>query len=264
MAESVKRRVAAARLAVAFVAAGTIAGATAWAQAGPPPAPTAQSSAFDSFLKIDGIKGENIVDGSLLFKDFKKHQVPSYKQFQKVELSQRIFKKAILGRYYPKVEIDRLFIKGESTDYIKRSEISSYIKGSEADARYLKLSDEVVRGDGSVFTSSAVVGDQRVRLLDVPGLFTVDATWLTITITNTSGAPLTHTACVSGGQQISGGPLGQGEDLDCDGRDDVQTLQLIGTPPGGGPHVATLNFSSIPINPIPEDRQVTVQILIGM
>ena len=53
MAEKVKRRVAAARLAVAFVAAGTIAGAT-WAQAGPPP--TAESSAADIFAKLGDIK----------------------------------------------------------------------------------------------------------------------------------------------------------------------------------------------------------------
>ena len=164
---------------------------------GPPP-PTAQSSAFDSFLKIDNIKGENIVDGSLLYKDFKKYEVPSYKMFQKAELSRKHFQKVELNRVYPKVEIDRLFIKGESNDYIKRSEISSYIKGSEADARFIKLTDSVIRGDGSVFTASALVPavQSSARLLEVANMFTVDAMGPTIRIRNTSGAPLTHSACV--------------------------------------------------------------------
>ena len=90
MAENVKRRVAAARLAVAFVAATTIAGAAAWAQAGPPP--VAQSSASDIFAKLGDIKGEyvdsgNIDDGSLLYKDFQKGQIPSFKVFDKLDES---------------------------------------------------------------------------------------------------------------------------------------------------------------------------------
>src|SRR6478735_6760332 len=111
MAESVKRRVAAARLAVAFVAAGTIAGATAWAQAGPPP--TAQSSASDIFAKIGDIKGEfvdsaNVENGSLLFKDFKTGQVPSLGQFAKLDQSFFKYKKAVNNFKYD--------IKGELGD----------------------------------------------------------------------------------------------------------------------------------------------------
>jgi hypothetical protein len=265
MAESVKRRVAAARLAVAFVAAGTIAGATAWAQAGPPP-PTAQSSAFDSFLKIDSIKGENIVDGSLLFKDFKKHEVPSYKQFQKVEIAQRHFKKATLNRYYPKVEIDKLFIKGESTDYIKRAEISSYIKGEDADARYIKLSDSVVRGDGSVFTESALLADpSEQRMLSISGLVDVDAVngpSPHMKVTNSSSGPLTHTSCGDPQTPTPAGIVQPGESFSCPSDDASQTIQLIGE--GANPIVATLSFSGVPAVQGSGDTQFTTQILIGM
>ncbi|HEX7058911.1 MAG TPA: hypothetical protein VF176_03585 [Solirubrobacterales bacterium] len=261
MAESVKRRVAAARLAVAFVAAGTIAGATAWAQAGPPPAPTAQSSAFDSFLKIDGIKGENIVDGSLLFKDFKKHQVPSYKQFQKVEISQRAFKKAVLGRYYPKVEIDKLFIKGESTDYIKRSEISDYIKHSEADASYIKLGDAIM-GDGSVFTASKLVDSQTpTPLLDVQSMFTVDAMGPTIRITNTSGGELGHSSCPTAQGSVPAGSLQPGEHIDCFANDSTESIQFFSW--GELKASATVSFSSV-AKPGTPSMQDTVQILIGL
>jgi len=261
MAERVKRRVAAARLAVAFVAAGTIGGA-AWAQGGPPPAPTAQSSAGDAYLKIDGITSRNIVDGSLLYKDFKKRQVPSYQQYLKLKATGKHFKKVVLNRYYPKVEIDRLFIKGESNDYVKRSEISSYIKHSEADARYHKLSQSLVRGDGSVHTATATVGDQEVRLLAVPGMFTVDATGPQIKITNTSGAPLQHSTCPSAGSQ-NPAVLDPGQSMICDGGNGAaQTMQLVGAGAGGGPHVATINLSAIPMGP--GSTQATVQILIGL
>jgi hypothetical protein len=264
MAERVKRRVAAARLAVAFVAAGTIAGATAWAQAGPPP-PTAQSSAFDSFLKIDSIKGKNILDGSLLFKDFKKFEVPSYKQFHKNEIQQRHFKKAVFNRYYPKVEINKLFIKGESSDYIKRAEISSYIKGSEADARYLKHTDSVVRGDGSVFTESTLLADDsEQRMLSISGLVDVDGATTGpsphMKVTNTSGGPLTHTSC-GGTQGTPAGVIQPGESFSCPSDNASQTIQLIGA--GANPIVATLSFSGIPAVQ-GGSAQFTTQILIGL
>ena len=250
MAESVKRRVAAARLAVAFVAAGTIAGTGAWAQAAPPP-PTAQSSAFDSFLKIDNIKGENIVDGSLLYKDFKKYEVPSYKMFQKAEFSRKHFQKVELNRVYPKVEIDKLFIKHQDFDGL-------YIKHAEADARYIKLSDSVIRGDGSVFTATRVLPTvNKVTLLDVPGKFTVDTTGPIVTITNTSNAPLVMTSCPHGAGGVSVGELAAGASADCDDSDRAFTLQLI----GGDGSVATLNYSAVQV---PGGTQSTVQILIGL
>jgi hypothetical protein len=243
MAENVKRRVAAARMAVAFVAAGTIAGAAAWAQASPP-APTAKSSALNAYLKHKPLTSANIADGSLLYKDFKKHQVPSYRMFQKAELSRKHFEKVELNRVYPKVEIDRDFIK---------------IK--DADARYVKIDDigtKVVGGKGSVFTATRVLPTvNKVTLLDVPGRFTVDTQGPTITITNTSSSPLTYSSCGAGGA----GTLQPNEHTDCDDTDAVHTLQLIGG--ADGTEVATLDFSYIPTQGTP-NAQVTVQVLIGL
>ena len=252
MAESVKRRVAAARLAVAFVAAGTIAGASAWAQASPPP-PTAQSSALNAYLKL---KSSNIVDGSLLFEDMQKHQVPSWKEFKKFQASGEHFKKAVLGRYYTKAQLDSFFVKGESSDYVKHAEFDGvYFKYDQADALYIKQG-AAVNGDGSVHTATASVGAAlTVKLLDVPNLFTVDAKGPEITITNTSGGTLTHGACGA----LGGGTLAPNGTLKCTGNESTQTMQLITG--GTAPSVVTLSFSAIPNQGLTVD---TVQILIGL
>ncbi len=253
MAESVKRRVAAARLAVAFVAAGTIAGASAWAQASPP-APTAKSSALNAYLKLKGLTSANIADGSLLYKDFKKYEVPSEAAFKH-------FEKVVFNKYYPKVEIDRNFIKGQSSDYIKHQEFDGlYMKYGEADARYMKLDASVMHGDGSVLTATRLLPTvNKVTLLDVPGKFTVDTTGPTVTITNTSNAPLVMTSCPNGAGGVSVGKIAPGASADCDDSNSQAplTLQLI----GGDGSVATLNYSAVSVQ---GGTQSTVQILIGL
>jgi hypothetical protein len=246
MAESVKRRVAAARLAVAFVAAGTIAGATAWAQADPPP-PVAQSSARGQHIKKATLqlKSENIVDGSLLFKDFKKFEVPSYKHFQKVELDWRSYKKATLS--------DISTIKGEIGDI--KSQLGSYIKGESKD--FIKSSEDVVRGKGSVFTATQALstGSDPVTLLSLPNLIKVEGTDLLIEVTNTSNGELSHSAC---GQGSSVGILQPGESFSCASGAHSETVQLI-----VAGQVMTLNFSILPLGVV-NASQATVQILIGL
>jgi hypothetical protein len=226
-------------MAVAFVAAGTIAGATAWAQASPP-APTAKSSALNAYLKLKGLTSDNIADGSLLYKDFKKFQVPSeaeFKHFQKVELR----------KVYPKVEIDKIFAK--------HSDLDGYIKMSDADSRYIKLTDAVIQGKGSVFTASKLVANgQSVRLLDISGKFTVDTTGPTIRVTNTGTDTLLHNAC-------NGSPadsLAPGAHADCSSGGDAGVLQIINSQTG---EVATINYSAISQA---AGTQSTVQILIGL
>jgi hypothetical protein len=244
MAESVKRRVAAARLAVAFVAAGTIAGATAWAQASPP---VAKSSAYDAFLKI---KSQNIVNGSLLYQDFKKGEVVSGNTFFK-------YKKAVNGNF-AKVNHEVGNVNGDLQTI--KGELGSYVKTSEADARYLKLSEPVVRGSGSVLTASgeSLVGKPAIRLLDVPNLFTLDAVGSTFTLTNTSGSPFEVSKCGASG----GGTLAPQGTLTCDASGGVaQALQVISAGAGGGPQVATLNFSAFSTQ---NGFQDTVQVLVGL
>jgi hypothetical protein len=252
MAESVKRRVAAARLAVAFVAAGSIAGATAWAQAGPPP--TAQSSASDIFAKVK-LDSSNIKNGSLLYQDFKPQQVLSTDAFFKYKKADTSFKKAVNG--------DLTTIKGElgsvngDLNAIK-GELPSFIKMNDADARYIKMSDAVVRGDGSVFTASkAFLPNDPVSLLSVPSLVSVDAVpgGGQVKITNISGNDLSHSACkdLPGKPDIGAGTLNPGESVSCATDDHTEPIQMI----GGGSEVVTLNFTKI-------GPQITVQILIGL
>jgi hypothetical protein len=259
MAESVKRRVAAARLAVAFVAAGTIAGATAWAQAGPPP--TAQSSASDIFAKIGDIKGEfvdssNIDDGSLLYRDFKKGQVPSFKMFAKVDDAFFKYKKAVNNFKYD--------IKGELGDVngdisAIKGELPAYIKMSDADARYIKMNDAIM-GDGSVFTASkAFSANSLIGLLNVANLVSVDALagGGGVLITNIGGNDLDYSSCTppAGGPPVTPGTLKPGESLSCATGQHTEAMQLIGG--SGGSEVVTLNFTKISGN-------ITVQILVGM
>jgi hypothetical protein len=267
MAEKVKRRVAAARLAVAFVAAGTIAGATAWAQAGPPP--TAQSSASDIFAKIGDIKGEfvdsaNVDDGSLLFKDFKAGQVVASDVFVK-------YKKAITD-FKQDVKVDNRTIKGELGDVklqvgdIKtevsgiKAELGSYIKGEQADARYIKLSDSVVRGDGSVFTATQEAGGQNpVPILSVPGLVSVEAlpAEQSVRIKNIGSGNLAFSKCAG---LNSGGVLTPGQTVTCAAGQETDVMQLIGV---GSPETMTLNFTFFPAIQA-NTGLYTVQILVGL
>jgi hypothetical protein len=255
MAENVKRRVAAARLAVAFVAAGTIAGATAWAQAGPPP--TAQSSASDIFAKLGDIKGEyvdssNIIDGSLKLQDFHWGQVPSFKQYSKLKATDKRFQASTIKQLST--------IKGELGDVngdistIKGELVSGYVKIADADARYIKLNDAIM-GDGSVFTATQAFnkGASLTPLADVPNLLKVEGTDTTIKVTNTSGGPLTHTSC----SQAAGGTLAAGGSLSCAAGDQAETMQFV----NGDGHVVTLNFSNVAL---PNGSQATVQILVGL
>jgi hypothetical protein len=247
MAESVKRRVAAARLAVAFVAAGTIAGATAWAQASPPP-PTAQSSAVDAFLKIGDIKSSQIADHSLKYIDFAKGQVPSFAQFEKLNDSFFKYKKAVNNFKYD-VNGDLNTIKGE---------LPAFIKMSDADARYIKMHDAIM-GDGSVFTATkAFSANSLIGLLNVPNLVNVEALagGGGVQITNVGGNDLTHSDCMlPAGGQSGAGTLKPGESLSCATGQHTETMQLIGG--SGGSEVVTLNFTKISGN-------ITVQILVGL
>jgi hypothetical protein len=255
MAESVKRRVMAARLAVAFVAAGTIAGATAWAQAGPPP--TAQSSASDIFAKIGDIKGEfvdsaNVDDGSLLYKDFKAGQIPSIKMFDKLDGSFFKYKKATNNfKYDVKNELGD--VNGDIGTI--KGELGSYIKMSDADSRYIKMNDAIM-GDGSVFTGTQALGkgSSLTTLANLSGLIKVEATDVQFKVTNVSSGNLTHTACGIGG---AGGTLAPGASLTCGTGEAAQTVQFV----NGDGHVVTLNFSNIAL---PNGSQATVQILVGL
>ncbi len=245
MAENVKRRVAAARLAVAFVAAGTIAGATAWAQAGPPP--TAQSSASDIFAKLGDIKinSSNIIDGSLKLQDFHRGEVPSFRQYVKLKTTDKRFQ-TLAGKGISAIKGELGDVNGDISTI--KSDLGSYVKTTDADARYIKMNDAIM-GDGSVFTATKAVGAGTTRIVEAPGMFTVDATGPTLIITNTGSGDLDHSDC---GQQ-GAGTLKPGESVSCANDTHSEAMQLV----NGDGRVATLNFSDF-------GGQVTVQILVGL
>jgi hypothetical protein len=240
VAERVKRRVAAARLAVAFVAAGTIAGATAWASAGPPP--SAHSSASDIFAKLGDIKSEQIANHSLKYIDFAKGQVPSFRAFDKLDNSFIKYKKADNAFKYD-VNGDLNTIKGELGAI--KGELGSFVKTGDA-----------IMGDGSVFTASQAVaaGAEPHLLLSVPNVIDVEALNTVgqptqFVIKNTSNGDLDHAACGAAGQV---GTLKPGETLNCATGQHTEALQLM-----GGSLVVTLNLTNIA-------NQFTVQILVGL
>jgi hypothetical protein len=245
MAESVKRRVAAARLTVAFVAAGTIAGATAWAQASPPP-PTAQSSAVDAFHKHLKLTGADIIDGSLFYKDFKAGEVVSGDTFAKFKKAEINFKKAVNG--------DLKTIKGELNGL--NGDLST-IKGELGG--FVKTGDAIM-GDGSVFTASKPFSaNSLVGMLNVPDLITVDtlAGGGGVLITNISVHDISVSTCTAlvGGGGGGNVTLKPGESTSCATGQHTEAVQMIGGV--GGSEVITLNFTKISGN-------ITVQVLIGL
>lgn len=251
MAEKVKRRVAAARLAVAFVAAGTIAGAAAWAQGAPP---TARSSVSDYLLKIDS---KDVIDGSLLIEDFHKREVPSFRQFVKFKGSETRFNK-LTNKSIATIKGELGAVKTE-VSAIKGELVSGYLKTADADSRYLKVSDDVVRGDGSVFTASKLVNTQSqtpTLLLNVPGMLAVEAVGPTIRITNTSDGDLGHSACANAPDP----PLSPGQSITCPVGDSTDNIQFFSWGELGAS--ATISFSSVPTGAT--TAQNTVQILIGL
>jgi hypothetical protein len=251
MAEKVKRRVAAARLAVAFVAAGTIAGATAWAEAGPPP--TAQSSASDIFAKIK-IDSSNVENGSLTYKDFGKGQVPSFKMFQTLQEKFFSFSKGFNNTYkpqFPEIKSELDGIKGELNTVngdlnAVKGELGNFVKSGDA-----------IMGDGSVFTATQAITQAGgfQTLLDLPNTIKVEMSDTEMQVTNTSGGTLTFSACTGG---AGGGVLQPGKSTSCSTAGDAaQALQMV----NGDGKVMTLNFSNLST---PGGSQGTVQILVGL
>jgi len=235
----------------------------------------AQSSAADIFAKLGDIKGEfvdsaNVDDGSLLYKDFQKGQIPSFKAFDKLDESFVKYKKQV-NDWKQDSKLEDAAIKIETTAIksdlsgIKtdisgiKGELGSYLKGEQADARYLKASEPVVRGDGSVFTATQFADGQVVPILSVPGLISVDAlpSGIAIRITNIGGSDLAHSEC---GGIPTAGTLKPTQSVTCDITSETDVMQLIGV---GSPEMATLNFTFFPAIE-GNSGLYTVQILVGL
>jgi hypothetical protein len=190
----------------------------------------------------------NIVDGTLLFKDFKKGQVPSFKQFKKLQTSGAKFHKATNGGLAS--------IEGQ---------LGTFVKSSDADARYIKQSDAVVRGDGSVFSQTELITlvGKRVPVMTVPNLLAVEAENgkpRLFYVVNLSAGPISHTGCKEGPFGAAAGALQPGKHFFCLTGEEPVTVQLFTE--GGNPTIATLTVSAIPTGQ-GEDAQYTAQVLVG-
>ena len=196
-------------------------------------------------MKANTIKSENVVNGSLFFKDFHKGEVPSFEQFQKLQRTSERFNKAAGARFAGASELRT--VKGE-VGAIK-GELGSYLKSADADARYLKTSDPVVHGEGSVFSETRLitVTGKRVPVMEVPGLVTVEAE---------NGKPRAllrdqpdrrpadpHAIAAEGPFGSAAGVVQPGQHFSCLTGDAPSSVQLFGE--GANPIVATLNVSAI-------------------
>jgi hypothetical protein len=153
-----------------------------------------------------------------------------------------------------------------------KGELGTYVKSADADARYLKQSDAVVRGDGSVFSDSRLIppfAGTRPTVLDVPGLIAVEAESgkpPLFYVVNRSAGPLTHTACEANLTGAAEGVIQPGQFFHCQvsvnqlGHLETSTVQLFSE--GPEPVVITLTVSIIPVGQA-KDQQYTAQALIG-
>ncbi len=148
MAEQVKRRVNAARIAVAFAAAGVIAGAAA----------TATGAPARGELPNNSIGTQEVKNDSLLWKDFKEGEVYSKdqvagtflkvdeaaKKFLKVEDANVKFLKVddAANTYWKTSLADATFLKIEDAadTYVKDEALNSYVKGEALDS-YVKTDE---------------------------------------------------------------------------------------------------------------------------
>ena len=235
MAEQVKRRVTAARIAVAFAAAGVIAGAAATATGAP---------ARDE-IPNNAIGTQEIKNDSLLWKDFKDGEVYSKDQvagtFLKIDDAAKKFLKI------DDANVKFLKIDGTAANSAKLGGLSA---------------GDFVQGDGSVFTgTAALVQGQVEQLVSLDKMFAVE-------IDNESGTPdLKLHRSPDGPPSISFAFDGGGGTLDAgtptatipfDGSADTEVVQIL-----IGDAVGTLTISVVPKSGGGE-LQAFAQILIGL
>jgi hypothetical protein len=127
MAEHVKRRVNAARVAVAFAAAGVIAGGAATASGRPDPVPP------------NSVGSQEVRNGTLLWKDLKDGEV-----YSKDQVAEKFLKIDAAASKFLKIDdANEKFLKIDdaSNTYIKGEALNGYIKQSVADSTFLKIED---------------------------------------------------------------------------------------------------------------------------
>jgi hypothetical protein len=151
------------------------------------------------------ITSKDIKTGSLLYSDFKSGQVYSQKAANRLfETSQKAD-----ATFIKSADAAKTFLTNDAAG-------RTYLDKTDAANTYLKIEDAAghfVNGDGSVFTGSAQVASQGVKLLDIPGIVGVQANHFStgapdsVTLTNTNSSPLEYSTSNKAGTIAPGDSL---------------------------------------------------------
>jgi hypothetical protein len=254
MADYVRGRFHAARVGVTMALLGLLAGLGIKSQAEQPPTTVAFDPAATKSIAKNVIGSVQIKNHSLLYKDLKLHQVPSYKEFKS-------FSSTIKQQF---LKLNDAFIKLDSANLLHK--IDSYLKldvynKAESDGAFLKIdgtasnalkldglgTDQIVQGHGQVMTGNLTLGSSDGTLFILIGLLRATAKE---TVGGPSGADVTlenlsttDTLIVNGDGQsaITIKPGGSAPLSSALADGSVRTLQVVVQ---GGTQAITLSLSS--------------------
>ncbi len=239
MAKYVKRRFTAVRAGVTMALFGVLAGLGIDAQASESKPATLDPGPSARLAKSVKFGSAQIKDHSLLLRDLKLHQVPSYKEYKEFVFK---FQQALTGldagnlvhkdQVYIKIDADRTFLhKGDSADNALK------IDGL--------TSNELVQGHGQVVTGNMALTDSAGDLFVLIGLLRVSAQnepaggkGASVTLTNTSGQTLLVNG--DGNQATTSIAPGANETITLLGDGSVRPLQVVVQ---GGTQVITVSLS---------------------
>ncbi len=238
MASSIRRRFTAMRAGVTMALFGLLAGLGIEAQASLSNPSSSEPHAASASVPRSAVGSAQIRNHSLLFKDLKVHEVPSYKEYKEfVATIMSSLTSLDAGNLVHKVDV---YIKGEAD--------STFMHRGDSADNALKLDglspSQLVQGHGQVITANLTLGSAGADLFALIGLLRVSASAdpaggsVNVTLTNTSSRPL----MVNGDGKAAGSTIAAGgTDTFSFADGSVRPLQIVGE---GGAQVITLTLSS--------------------
>jgi len=234
MASSIRRRFTAMRAGVTVALFGLLAGLGIEAQASLSSTPASEPQAGTASVGRNAVGSAQIRNHSLLFKDLKVHEVPSYKEYK--EFVAKVMSSLTTldaGNLVHKVDV-----------YLKTEADGTFMHRGDSADNALKLDglspSQLVQGHGQVITGNLALGSANADLFALIGLLRVSADadpaggLVNVTLTNTSDQPL----MVNGGGKASTIAAG-GADTFSFADGSVRPVQIV-----GGSQVITLTLSS--------------------
>ncbi len=236
MASSIRRRFTAMRAGVTMALFGLLAGLGIEAQASLSSPLVARAAAASASVAHNAVGSAQIKNHSLLFKDLKVHEVPSYKEYKE-------FVAKIMSSL---TSLDAADLVHKVDVYIKGEADSTFMHRGDSADNALKLdglsAGQLVQGHGQVITGNLALGSASGDLFALIGLLRVSALadpaggQVTVTLTNTSSQPL----------MVNGDGKGAGSTIAAGGADtfsfadgSVRPVQIV-----AGSQVITLTLSS--------------------